>query len=204
MCAAACPGCTYSVSTAVIPSGWRKRRGVGSVAGRSSIPDRVAGEPCITPRNRRFSQQTISGKLGRMIRFLSSRRAATALAMCAFLLAMGPEAHAQPFSVPTHRVDGTLVFDGIPPVDATLASRLTQYEEWRQARFLDWLPNGSMLVATRFGTESEVHRVASPLGMREQLTFGDGSVIEARAPHSGAGFVFVRQTDGYPQLFNYP
>ena len=123
--------------------------------------------------------------------------------LTAFFFAVALEAHAQPFAVPTHRVDGTLVFDGIPPADAALASRVGRYEEWRQATFLDWLPDGGMLVATSFGAESEVHRVATPLGMREQLTFGDGSVVDARAPHSGTGFVFVRPTGGYPQLFDY-
>jgi dipeptidyl aminopeptidase/acylaminoacyl peptidase len=138
-----------------------------------------------------------------MIQFLFPRRAPAVPVLAAFLLAFGLPARAQPFTVPTHRIDGTLVFDGIPPADATLASRVRRYEEWRQATFLDWLQDGSMLIATRFGAESQVHRIVSPLGMREQLTFGDGSVLEARAPQSGAGFVFVRQTDGYPQLFDY-
>lgn len=138
-----------------------------------------------------------------MVQFLFSRRATALPALAAFLLACGLAAHAQPFTVPTHRIDGTLVFDGIPPADATLASRVRSYEESRQATFLDWLPDGSMLVATRFGAESQVHRVAAPLGAREQLTFGDGSVVEARAPHTGAGFVFVRQGDGNSQLYEY-
>src|SRR5579883_633747 len=131
------------------------------------------------------------------------RRRAFLPALAPFLLSFGLAAHAQPFTVPSHRVDGTLVFDGIPPLDASLASRVRRYEEWRQATFLDWLPDGSMLVATRFGSFEQVHRIASPLGMREQLTFGDGSVVEARAPRSGAGFVFVRQTGAYAQLFDY-
>ena len=133
-----------------------------------------------------------------------SRWAAVVPVLAALFLGVALEAHAQPFTVPTHRIDGTLVFDGIPPAEATLASQVGRYEQWRQATFLDWLPDGSMLVATSFGAESEVHRIASPLGMREQLTFGDGSVLEARAPDSGTGFVFVRQTGGYPQLFDYP
>jgi dipeptidyl aminopeptidase/acylaminoacyl peptidase len=139
-----------------------------------------------------------------MIRFFSPRRAAAIPAAAAFLLACGSPARAQPFTVPSHRIDGTLVYDGIPPLDPTLAARLTRYEEWRQATFLDWLPDGSMLIATRFGRFEQVHRVASPLGMRQQLTFGGGPVTEARAPRSGAGFVFVRQTDGYPQLYYDP
>ncbi|HVS76290.1 MAG TPA: alpha/beta fold hydrolase [Steroidobacteraceae bacterium] len=138
-----------------------------------------------------------------MIEFLIARRAAAVPAVAAFLLAFGCRAHAQPFAVPSHRVDGTLVFDGIPPADARLASQLRRYEEWRQATFLDWLPDGSMLVATRFAAHSQVHRISSPLGMRDQLTFGDGSVIEARAPRSGTGFVFLRQVDGHPQLYYY-
>jgi dipeptidyl aminopeptidase/acylaminoacyl peptidase len=119
------------------------------------------------------------------------------------LLACGV-ARAQPFSVPSHRIDGTLVFDGIPPVDAALASQVSRYEQWRQATFLDWLADGSLLIGTRFGAENQVHRVAAPLGMREQLTFGDGSVVEARAPRTGAGFAFIRRTNGYPQLFESP
>lgn len=138
-----------------------------------------------------------------MIQFQFLRRAAPVPVLAAFLLGFCLPAHAQPFAVPTHRVDGTLVFDGIPPLDASLASRVESYEEWRQATFLDWLPDGSMLVATRFGADEQVHRIAAPLGMRELLTFGDGSVLEARAPQSGAGFVFVRRTAGYPQLFDY-
>ena len=139
-----------------------------------------------------------------MIHFFFSRRAALIPAAAAFLLSLDVAAQAQPFTVPSHRVDGTLIFDGIPPLDTGLAAQVRRYEQWRQATFLDWLPDGSMLVATRFGAESQVHRIAAPLGMREQLTFGDGPVIEARAPQSGAGFVFLRQTDGYPQLFDYP
>jgi dipeptidyl aminopeptidase/acylaminoacyl peptidase len=138
-----------------------------------------------------------------MIQFLLSRRMAAVPALAAWLVACGLPAHAQPFSVPSHRIDGKLVFDGIPPVDAKLSARIRRYEEWRQATFLDWLPDGSVLVATRFGTDEQVHRVVSPLGMREQLTYGDGPVIEASAPRRGTGFVFVRQTDGYPQLFDY-
>ena len=138
-----------------------------------------------------------------MTQFPLSRRTAAVPALAALLVACGLPARAQPFGVPSHRIDGQLVFDGIPPADAKLVAQVRRYEEWRQATFLDWLPDGSVLVATRFGTDEQVHRVLSPLGMREQLTYGDGPVIEATAPRSGTGFVFVRQTDGYPQLFDY-
>lgn len=138
-----------------------------------------------------------------MIQYVFRRPVAAVPVLTALLLAFSLSARAQPFAVPAHRVDGTLVFDGIPRADAALTSQVRRYEEWRQATFLDWLSDGSMLAATRFGRESQVHRISSPLGMREQLTFGDGAVLEARAPHSGGGFVFVRQADGYSQLYDY-
>ncbi len=138
-----------------------------------------------------------------MIHSLIFRRASLVPAAAAFWLVLGSAAQAQPFTVPSHRIDGTLVYDGIPPADPTLASQLSRYEQWRQASFLGWLPDGNLLIATRFGRFEQVHRLASPLGMREQLTFGVGPVIEATAPPSGSGFVFVREADGYPQLYDY-
>ena len=139
-----------------------------------------------------------------MIQFSLWRRAAAVAALAGSLLAAGFPAHAQPFAAPTHRIVGTLVFDGIPPLDAALAAQVERYEEWRQASFLDWLPDGGMLIATRFGQETQVHRLVAPLGAREQLTFGGGSVSEARAAPAGAGFVFVRKSaGGYPQLYDF-
>lgn len=126
---------------------------------------------------------------------------ASAVAACWLFLAL--PVLAQPFPFASRRVQGTLVFDGVPPPDPALAERVSRYLEWRQATFLDWLPDGSILVATRFGRHQQVHRVAAPLGMREQLTFGGGPVTEARAPSVGSGFVFVRRDDGYPQVYYY-
>jgi dipeptidyl aminopeptidase/acylaminoacyl peptidase len=138
-----------------------------------------------------------------MMKFPGWRRAAAVATLILALLADGLPVHAQPFAVPTHRIEGTLVFDGIPPVDAALASQVKRYEEWRQASFLDWLPDGSLLIATRFGQAAQVHRLASPLGMREQLTFGGGPVTEARAPQTGSDFVFESLSAGFPQLYDY-
>jgi dipeptidyl aminopeptidase/acylaminoacyl peptidase len=138
-----------------------------------------------------------------MIEFLFCRRALAVLALAAIVSSSGVPVQAQPFIVPSHRIDGTLVFDGIPPPDATLAEGVQRYQQWRQATFLDWLPDGSMLIATRFGRDEQVHRIAAPMGAREQLTFGDGPVLSARAPKSGAGFVFVRQVKGFPELYEY-
>ena len=61
----------------------------------------------------------------------------------------------------------------MPAADPALAQRLERYQQSRGATFLDWTADGSLLIATRFGDTEQVHRVAAPLGMREQLTFYD-------------------------------
>ena len=100
---------------------------------------------------------------------------------------------------PRHLERDNLVFEGMPPLDGKMAARLDRYQQSRQATFLDWQADGSMLVATRFGdaSKTQVHRVANPLGMREQLTFTDDPVSLARAPATGgAGFAFLKDHDG--------
>lgn len=103
---------------------------------------------------------------------------------------------AQQLTVPTHRERGNLVFDGIPPPDPALAERLSRYLQSRTGTFLDWMTDGSMLVLTRFADTEQVHRVAAPLGMREQLTFYSDPIEWAHAAKSGNGFVFLKDEGG--------
>ena len=104
----------------------------------------------------------------------------------------------QPGSVPVRQERGTLVLDGIPARDEALADKLERYSNSRQGRFLSWLPDGGMLVATRFADVEQIHRVAAPLGTREQLTFYPDPIGEARAPDAAgaAGFVFLKDKGG--------
>lgn len=119
-------------------------------------------------------------------------------ALISYFLVCVSVAQAQlPAAVPTHREHGNLILEGVPPLDTAMAARLTRYEQSRQATFLDWQADGSMLIATRFGEVEQVHRVAAPLGMREQLTFSPEPVSAARAPRaSGSGFVFLKDLGG--------
>jgi dipeptidyl aminopeptidase/acylaminoacyl peptidase len=65
-----------------------------------------------------------------------------------------------------------LVADGIPPVPAELAAQTRPYMEFRTAGFAGWnARDRSMLITTRFGNTAQVHRVATPMGDREQLSF---------------------------------
>jgi dipeptidyl aminopeptidase/acylaminoacyl peptidase len=114
-------------------------------------------------------------------------------------------------TAPVRQERGNLIYESIPPRDTQLAERLGLYRQSRQATFLDWMPDGSMLVATRFGDVEQVHRIATPLGMREQLTFYPDPVSAARAPRiaptngQGNAFVFLKDQGGdeNAQLYYY-
>lgn len=101
-------------------------------------------------------------------------------------------------SAPFYRELGNLILEGIPPLDPRLAARLGRYANAREATFLDWLPDGSMLIATRFGNTTQIHRVASPLGAREQLTYDSEPITAAAARPSAAaeGFAFLEDGGG--------
>jgi dipeptidyl aminopeptidase/acylaminoacyl peptidase len=102
---------------------------------------------------------------------------------------------------------GTLVLDNVPVAETPLTTRLDDYLNSRGASFVDWLPDDSLLVATRFGDTEQLHRVATPLGAREQLTFFREPVTTARAPQSAVapGFAFLRDQGGneQSQVFYY-
>ncbi len=54
-----------------------------------------------------------------------------------------------------------------------------------------------MLVATRFGDTEQIHRVRSPAGEREQLSFDAAGVLAAAGqPQHPGGFVYLAPRDG--------
>ncbi|MEA3047951.1 MAG: hypothetical protein QOJ53_2283 [Sphingomonadales bacterium] len=86
-----------------------------------------------------------------------------------------------------------LVADGIPPVPADLAARTRPYMEFRTAGFSGWNPRDrSMLITTRFGNTAQLHRVAAPMGAREQISF---EVEPVNGSWSPAGDVLAVQKD---------
>jgi dipeptidyl aminopeptidase/acylaminoacyl peptidase len=135
----------------------------------------------------------------------------TACAAAVGLLALAVIPAQAQQTAPARQERGNLIFESIPPRDTQLAERLGLYRQSRQATFMDWLPDGAMLVATRFGDVEQVHRIATPLGMREQLTFYPDPVSAARAPRvipangRGGAFVFLKDEGGdeNAQLYYY-
>jgi len=92
---------------------------------------------------------------------------------------------------------GGLTRQNLSNPDAAVAASLPRYLQSRSASFVDWLADGGMLVATRFGETMQIHRLRSSLSMREQLSFEPSGVISAAAqPAHEDGFVMLSQRDG--------
>ena len=104
---------------------------------------------------------------------------------------------ATPAPVPARVEVGTLVYDGIPARDAATPSRLGSYLDSRQANFVDWLADGSLLVSTRFGDTEQLHRVRLAGGAREQLTFLPEPVRSAAAsPFDADSLIYLNDHGG--------
>lgn len=107
-------------------------------------------------------------------------------------------------AAPERREVGTLVFDGIPLIPSELRPQIQRYRNARSAGFQDWLADGSMLISTRFGETTQVHRVAAPGADRRQLTFFSEPVAGATAvPGSADRYAYARDTGGaeYFQIY---
>lgn len=86
-----------------------------------------------------------------------------------------------------------LVADGVPAIPAALAAETRPYMEFRTAGFAGWnAADRSMLISTRFGNTAQIHRVATPMGAREQLSF---EVEPVGGRWSPAGDVLVVSKD---------
>ncbi len=127
------------------------------------------------------------------------RRAYIVLALSALLAAHSANAAGR-------EERGNLVLDNIPALERALGDRLDDWLAVRGASFVDFLPDGALLISTRFGDVEQLHRVAAPGAAREQLTFYREPVVSARAARGGAnGFVFLKDRDGNEnsQLYFY-
>ncbi len=125
-------------------------------------------------------------------------RTASVLIPALSLLLVAPAAEAAAPGGVARQELGNLVLDGVPPHDPAVTAKLDDWLSGRGASFRDFLPDGSVLVSTRFGEVEQLHRVAMPLGAREQLTFYPEPVGSAVAPQAAgaAGFAFLKDRGG--------
>jgi dipeptidyl aminopeptidase/acylaminoacyl peptidase len=121
--------------------------------------------------------------------------------IAASLLLTPIPATAQPV-VETRQV-GTATLENVPAIPYEVRTSVQRYQNYREARFQDWLPDGSMLITTRFGATNQVHHVAAPGAARTQLTFFEEPVAGARTVPGTDRFVVTRDTGGdeWFQLF---
>ncbi|MBL8773179.1 MAG: S9 family peptidase [Phenylobacterium sp.] len=94
------------------------------------------------------------------------------------------------------REQGNIVYDGVPPTPPALQAAIAPYYNARSASFEDWLPDGSMLISTRFGDTPQIHRVARPLGARAQLTFFGEPISQAKVRPGSSAYLYPRDVGG--------
>lgn len=85
----------------------------------------------------------------------------------------------------------------VPVVPQEVFARLAQYQSVRGAFFRGWAPDGTgILINTRFGNSSQLHRVYEPSGRREQITFFDEPVTGVFLPKATDGSVLMSKDTG--------
>jgi len=90
-----------------------------------------------------------------------------------------------------------LVADQIPDVPIKMVEDTRPYMEIRTASFVEWDPaDRSMIIATRFADTKQLHRVSTPLGKRQQLTFAAEPVRWASAAPNGSALLFQKDAGG--------
>lgn len=95
-----------------------------------------------------------------------------------------------------------LVADGMPEVPAELAAATRPYMENRGAGFVGWNPvDKSMLISTRFANTAQIHRVATPMGARKQLTFEAEPVGSAAWSPKTADIMLVQKDIGGNEFY---
>lgn len=117
------------------------------------------------------------------------------LSLALLLLLPAEAAVAQGREIATRQV-GTARLENVPEIPADVRAAVQRYQNYREARFQDWLPDGSMLITTRFGATAQVHRVTAPLRDRTQLTFEAEPISGAQAIPGYDAFIYGRDTGG--------
>jgi dipeptidyl aminopeptidase/acylaminoacyl peptidase len=122
--------------------------------------------------------------------------------LMAFAALIAVPASAQQVQVETRQI-GTARLENVPEIPQDIREAVQRYQNYREARFQDWLPDGSMLITTRFGSTFQVHHVAAPGAARRQLTYFNEPVGGAKTVPGQQRFVLTRDTGGdeWFQLF---
>jgi len=95
--------------------------------------------------------------------------------------------------------------EGLPSIRQDVYDAIDRYNEFRTVSLLDWAPSArEILIATRFGDVPQIHRVRTPGGSRQQLTFFPDRVTEALYNPVNSSEMLFRKDEGggeFYQLF---
>ncbi|MFO6447974.1 prolyl oligopeptidase family serine peptidase [Erythrobacter sp. NE805] len=106
-------------------------------------------------------------------------------------------APAAPAPAPTVPLPAALSAEQMPAIPLALAESARPYLEARGAGFAGWDPNTrAVLITTRFGNVSQLHRVAQPMGARIQLSFEAEPVSGTYAPVRGDVILVAKDRGG--------
>lgn len=95
------------------------------------------------------------------------------------------------------RRPAAIATEEVPVVPAEIFERLNQYSNIRGADFQGWAPDGSgILISTRFANASQLHRVYTPGGRREQVTFFEEPVRGGFIPRADDGSLLLSMSVG--------
>lgn len=116
------------------------------------------------------------------------------LVVTLLLLTSAPVLAAEP--IDPHR-PAAMETTGVPPVTDELLRQLDRYENVRGAAFSSWAPDGNgLLIRTRFGNSAQLHRVYTPGGRREQITFYEEPVGGGFLPRAKDGAILLTMSSG--------
>ncbi len=102
-------------------------------------------------------------------------------------------------STPAAAPDGrVVVIEGAPAFDPRVQETLRRYANVRLAMFEGVADDGKgVLITTRFGDTAQLHYVSSPLGTRQQLTFEEEPIADARVvPNVAETFIYAKDVGG--------
>lgn len=95
------------------------------------------------------------------------------------------------------RRPAAITTSGVPTLPADLVARLSQYQDVRPTVFQGWSPDGrGILIGTRFGNAMQLHRVYTPAGRREQITFFEEPASGRFLPGESSNAVLVSMSAG--------
>lgn len=99
-----------------------------------------------------------------------------------------------------------LIIENIPEITKDLSNRVKKYTEARGASLVAVNPvKDEIIIATRFGTTAQFHKVSQPLGIRKQITFFDEPISNGCfEPTKGDFMVYSKDVGGneFGQLYS--